>query len=70
MNNYERYEKYVELQCPNCKNKNSNLCEIRITSLDGVIKTRCVYYEKEKNQIKKPFSYFITAKKHKPLMRF
>lgn len=70
MKNYERYKKYIELTCPCCKNKDTNLCEIRISYFDGIIKTRCAYYEKDKSKIEKPIKYYVTAKRQKPLMRF
>ena len=69
MNNYERYAEYVELQCSNCKNRNTDLCDIRINSLDGIIKTRCVYYVREKKP--QGFERVLkrNAKQQKPLMK-
>lgn len=47
MTNEERYEKYVKENCKNCKNKDKDLCEIRISSLNDVVITKCAYYERE-----------------------
>lgn len=47
MTNQERYEKYVKENCKDCKNKDKDLCEIRISALNDVIITKCAYYEKE-----------------------
>ena len=47
MTNQERIQKYIKTQCKNCKNKDTNLCEIRVFDADNVITTRCVYYERE-----------------------
>lgn len=69
MNNYERYKKYIETQCCNCKNKETDLCEIRITAFDGTISTKCAYYIKDK-EVQKPKKILRrTAKQKKPLMR-
>lgn len=43
----ERIQKYIKTQCKNCKNKDSDLCEIRVFKADNVITTRCIYYERE-----------------------
>ena len=45
-----RYEKYIEEHCKNCKNKDKDLCEIRVSALDKVTVTKCVYYEKERSK--------------------
>lgn len=43
----DRYKKYMEEHCINCKNNKTNLCEIRIIySKDSTI-TKCCYYEKK-----------------------
>ena len=47
MTNEERYEKYIEENCKNCKNKDKDLCEIRISYFNNTITTKCVYYERE-----------------------
>ena len=52
MTNKERYEKYVEEHCSNCKHKDENLCEIRISAFDNVVTTKCVYYESQKKKKK------------------
>lgn len=43
----ERFEKYVKEQCRNCKNRDKNLCEIHTSVLNGIITTKCEFYEKE-----------------------
>lgn len=43
----ERFDKYVKEQCRNCKNKDKNLCEIHTSVLNGIITTKCEFYEKE-----------------------
>ena len=43
----ERIQKYIKVQCKNCKNKDTDLCEIRVFISDNVITTRCLYYERE-----------------------
>ncbi len=48
MKNYERYEKYIEEHCTNCKHRKENLCDIRISVLNNIITTKCAYYEKDK----------------------
>ena len=48
MTNAERYEKYIEEYCKNCKNKDTDLCEIRVINrVDNVNVTKCEYYERE-----------------------
>lgn len=45
MTNEERIKKYVEEHCSNCKNKDTNLCDIRVSSFDCVT-TKCEFYNK------------------------
>ncbi len=47
MTNEERYKKYIEEHCKNCKNKNKYLCDIRIFVIENTICTKCGYYERE-----------------------
>ena len=47
MTNKERYEKYIKENCNNCKNKDKDLCEIRISCFNNIITTKCAYYERE-----------------------
>ena len=47
MTNEERYEKYVKENCKNCKNKDKDLCEIRISYFKNIITNKCVYYVRE-----------------------
>lgn len=46
MTNEERYSKYIEEHCKNCKHKQEELCDIRISVLDDIITTKCEYYER------------------------
>lgn len=50
MSNEERYKKYIQEHCKNCKNRKSNLCDIRITVIDNIIDTKCEFYEREKKE--------------------
>lgn len=47
MTNNERYQKYIEEHCSNCKHKEEYLCDIRISVLNDIITTKCAYYERE-----------------------
>jgi len=47
MTDAERYKKYIEEHCKNCKHREENLCEIRIWKAPEMIITKCVYYERE-----------------------
>ena len=70
MTNEERFEKYIETECSNCKNRTTDLCDIRISiDSDGTIFTKCAYYEKENEPegYKKKLIRF--AKQNKPLMK-
>lgn len=46
MTNAERYKKYVKEYCSNCKNRKTDLCEIRIFAVDKTIYTKCINYER------------------------
>lgn len=48
MSNEERYQKYIDEHCKDCKNKDKDLCDIRISYLNGIVTTKCSYYEREK----------------------
>lgn len=50
MTNQQRYEKYIKEHCKNCKNKTSDLCDIRISVIDNVIQTKCMFYERNKEE--------------------
>lgn len=71
MTNEERFKKYVQENCKNCKNRTTDLCDIRISVLDNIVKTKCEYYEKENKlegyKEKKKIS--VTAKRLKPIMK-
>lgn len=60
------YETYIRVICKNCKNKQSDLCEIR-RCLNGNL--QCIYYEKDKEL--KGFKEFKgrTANQSKPIMK-
>lgn len=58
------YETYIRTLCSNCKNKNTNLCEIR-KDIRGTLKC---YYIKDK-QIKRSKQLIRTANQGKPIMR-
>ena len=47
MTNDERFKKYIEYNCKTCKNKNTNLCDIRISVVKDIIMTKCAHYERE-----------------------
>lgn len=47
MTNETRYKKYIKEHCKKCKNKETNLCDIRIFVIDNIVYTKCGYYEKE-----------------------
>ena len=50
MTNSERYQKYIKEHCKNCKNRTSNLCDIRIAVKNDVIETKCVFYERNREE--------------------
>ena len=60
------YETYTRTLCSNCKNRKTNLCEIR-KDIKGTIK--CCYYIKDKDieGYKKPL--IRLAVQEKPLMK-
>lgn len=47
MTDEERYKKYVEEHCKNCKNKSKFICDIRISTIDNITRTKCDYYERQ-----------------------
>lgn len=47
MTNEERLKKYRQEHCSRCKNKTTDLCEIRIFAMNGIIYTKCGYFEVE-----------------------
>ena len=71
MTNEERFKKYVEENCRNCKNSKTDLCDIRISVIDNIIQTKCQFYEKE-NKLegyKDKTRMNVTARKGKPIMK-
>ena len=69
MDNYERFKKYIETQCVNCKNRDTNLCEIRISVIDNIINTKCAYFEKDKEVEKPKKRLWTLARRLRPIMR-
>lgn len=70
MSNNERLKKYIETECVNCKNRTTDLCDIRIIKTDRTICTKCVYYEKDNEPQGFKKQLIRTAKQNKPLMKF
>lgn len=71
MTNEERFKKYVEENCKNCKNSEKYLCDIRISVIDNIIQTKCQFYERE-NKLegyKDKVGMNVTAKRNKPIMK-
>lgn len=48
MTQEERYKKYIKENCKNCKNKTTDICEIRILQIEDTIITKCENYERDK----------------------
>ena len=69
MTNEERLKKYVEENCKNCKNKNKDLCNIKIAVINDIVKTKCNFYEREEIKREKKKLLYTTANKSKPLMK-
>ncbi len=60
------YETYIRTLCSNCKNRQTNLCEIR-KDINGTLK--CCYYDKDKDaEGYKKFEGRL-ANQNKPIMR-
>lgn len=59
-------ETYVRTICVNCKNRNTDLCEVRKDISD---KLKCVYYDREKKH--EGYKQFKgrTADQDKPIMK-
>lgn len=60
------YETYTRTLCSNCKNRKTNLCEIR-KDINGTLK--CCYYIKDKDVEGYKKAETITAKRQKALMK-
>lgn len=60
------YETYTRTLCSNCKNRQTNLCEIR-KDINGTLK--CCYYDKDKEVQGYKRQLNITANQHKPIMK-
>lgn len=71
MTNEERFKKYVEENCKNCKNRKTDLCDIRIVVKGDLIETRCQFYEKESKieGYKDKIKMNVTARKQKSIMK-
>lgn len=52
MTNKERLEKYKEEHCCKCKNKDKELCDIRVFEIDKIVCTKCGFYEREDKEKK------------------
>lgn len=66
MNKETIYETYIRTLCSNCKNKETNLCEIR-KNIKGNL--WCCYYNKEKDIQGYRKKEVVTAKQQKPIMK-
>jgi hypothetical protein len=42
-----KYAEFIKDHCKKCKNRKTDLCEIRMIAYQGKIKPKCAYYEKE-----------------------
>ena len=60
------YETYIRTLCSNCKNRQTNLCEIR-KDIKGTLK--CCYYIKDKDTEGYKREEIVTAKRKKPIMK-
>lgn len=60
------YQTYIRTLCSNCKNRQTNLCEIR-KDINGTLK--CCYYDKDKEVQGYKRQLNITANQHKPIMK-
>lgn len=60
------YETYTRTLCSNCKNRITNLCEIR-KDINGTLK--CCYYIKDKDIAGYKKEERVIAKQQKPIMR-
>ena len=61
------YETYSRVICPECLNKDKDLCNI-VTRIDN--KVKCINYLRCKEcKINKEKACIVTARKHKPLMK-
>ena len=70
MTNKERLEKYKKEHCCKCKNKDKELCDIRVFAVDKIIYTKCGFYEREQaERRKKKKMEIVTARQSKPLMK-
>lgn len=50
MTNIERLEKYKKEHCSKCKNKDKDLCDIRVFEIDKIVCTKCGFYEGEEHE--------------------
>ena len=48
MTNAEIFKKYIENNCEYCKNKETNLCNIKISVVMKNITAKCDYYERKR----------------------
>lgn len=69
MTNEERYKKYIEEHCRKCKNNKTDLCDIRISAIDNIVRTKCIYYVKDKETEGYKKFKGRKARQEKPIMR-
>ena len=60
------YETYIRTICSNCKNRTTDLCNIK-RNIKGNL--RCCYYVKDKETEGYKKQLKVTAKQSKPLMK-
>ena len=66
MTNSERYQKYIKEHCNKCKNKETNLCDIRIFVIDDKVNTGLKNRNSNSThllQSKHPISFIVCAHK-------
>lgn len=48
MSEEERYKKYKQEYCKRCKNRTTDSCNIIVSSINGIIYTKCRFFEDER----------------------
>lgn len=43
----DRMDKFKKEHCKRCKNKTTDLCEIRVFAMNNIVYTKCGYFEVE-----------------------
>lgn len=62
MTNKERLEKYKKEHCSKCKNKDKDLCNISVFTVDKVVCTKCGFYERADKEKKVKIATVIQNK--------